>query len=105
MFTDKESFLSEFDDTARKLYGKTARALSIGEQYTALAHLTAGYAAKLRAATERRRAEADRRKVYYFSMEFLIGRLLKSYLMDLGVKDAAEAGLRELGVDPENLYA
>ncbi len=98
MFTDKESFLSEFDDTARKLYGKTARALSIGEQYTALAHLTAGYAAKLRAATERRRAEADRRKVYYFSMEFLIGPLLDNYLLNLGIRKEVADGLWDMGI-------
>ena len=105
MFYDKETFLSEFDDFAKKLYGNAAGALPIGEKYTTLAYMTAGYAVKLRAADENRRSGTDRRKVYYFSMEFLIGRLLKSYLMDLGVKDAAEAGLRDLGVDPEELYA
>ena len=105
MFTDKESFLSEFDVTTRQLYGKSAAACGHREKYTALARMTADSAVQLRASTIARRAKTDGRRIYYFSMEFLIGRLLKSYLMDLGCKDAVEAGLRELGEDPEDIYA
>ncbi len=104
MFIDKESFLSEFNETTRKLYGKPAAACGKREKYTALARMTTDNAMRLRASTLARRAKQDGRKIYYFSMEFLIGKLLKTYLMDLGCKDAAEAGLRELGEDPEEIY-
>ena len=39
------------------------------------------------------------KQVYYFSMEFLIGKLLDNYLVNLGLRDIVEEGLASLGVD------
>jgi starch phosphorylase len=54
-----------------------------------------------------RDAEADdarpgggRKRVYYLSLEFLIGRLLGDALANLGLSEAARAALADLGVDP-----
>src|ERR1700744_3357676 len=44
-----------------------------------------------------------RKRVYYLSLEFLIGRLLGDALNNLGLTDAMRAALRELGVDLEQL--
>jgi len=46
--------------------------------------------------------EADRKRVYYLSLEFLIGRLLDDALVNLGVHDAVAAALEELGVALED---
>ena len=47
---------------------------------------------------------ADKRKrVYYLSMEFLIGRLLGDALNNLGLTETMRAALGELGVDLERL--
>src|SRR6201996_1459969 len=40
-----------------------------------------------------------RKRVYYLSLEFLIGRLLGDALNNLGLTDTMRAALRELGVD------
>jgi starch phosphorylase len=45
----------------------------------------------------------DRRRVYYLSLEFLIGRLLVDSLTNLGLKDAMKAALASLGVDLDQL--
>ncbi len=45
------------------------------------------------------------KQVYYFSMEFLIGKLLSYYLLNLGIKDIVREGLEELGMDIEELIA
>lgn len=43
------------------------------------------------------------KQVYYFSMEFLIGKLLSYYLLNLDIKDTVEAGLKDLGSSLEEL--
>ncbi len=47
----------------------------------------------------RRTYEAKHKRVYYLSMEFLIGRLLEDAIVNLGLGDAADAACRELGLD------
>ncbi len=51
----------------------------------------------------RRTYRDGRKRVYYFSLEFLIGRLLFDALGNLGLTDTARAALRELGVDLDRL--
>src|ERR1700709_2517051 len=41
-----------------------------------------------------------RKRVYYLSLEFLIGRLLSDGLNNLGLTETMRAALAELGVDP-----
>ena len=45
----------------------------------------------------------DRKRVYYFSLEFLIGRLLFDALGNLGLTATAREALRDLGVDLDRL--
>ena len=37
----------------------------------------------------------DRKQVYYFSIEFLMGRLMSSNLLNLGIREVCEEGLDE----------
>jgi len=46
-----------------------------------------------------------RKRVYYLSLEFLIGRLLADSLNNLGLTEVMRAALKELGVDLEVLRA
>lgn len=45
-----------------------------------------------------------RKQVYYISMEFLMGRSLKTNLYNLGMVKAAEAALKDLGIKLSSLY-
>ncbi len=47
----------------------------------------------------RRTYDRDAKRVYYLSMEFLIGRLLADTIANLDLTDACETALSELGVD------
>ena len=47
---------------------------------------------------QRVRAE-DRKRVYYLSMEFLIGRLIGDAVLNLGLEDEARQAFHDLGVD------
>ena len=44
------------------------------------------------------------KQVYYISMEFLMGRSLKTSLFNLGLTDTAEKALKDLGIKLESLY-
>lgn len=44
------------------------------------------------------------KQIYYLSMEFLIGRLLKSNLLNCGMLKKASEALEELGYNPEEVY-
>jgi starch phosphorylase len=51
----------------------------------------------------RRTYRDGRKRVYYFSLEFLIGRLLFDALGNLGITDTAREALRGFGVDLDRL--
>src|SRR6476661_1388236 len=53
--------------------------------------------------SERRYREQDAKRLYYLSMEFLMGRALGNNLTNLGIYDQARATLGDLGEDLEQL--
>jgi glucan phosphorylase len=53
--------------------------------------------------SNRRTRIENRKRVYYLSLEFLIGRLLRDVLHNLGVTETYRAALGDLGVDLEKL--
>ena len=50
-------------------------------------------------ASTRRTYEADRKRVYYLSMEFLIGRLLRDSMANLGLIQSCQSAIESLGQD------
>ncbi|ULB09383.1 glycogen/starch/alpha-glucan phosphorylase [Cereibacter azotoformans] len=50
-------------------------------------------------ASTRRTWEENRKRVYYLSMEFLIGRILEDATINLGLHDMAERAMADLGQD------
>ena len=54
-------------------------------------------------ATMRTYYRKDVKRVYYLSMEFLIGRTLTNSLLNMGIRDECEQALYELGLDLEQL--
>ncbi|MDQ0255934.1 starch phosphorylase [Evansella vedderi] len=55
--------------------------------------------------TQNKYKEANSKRVYYLSMEFLVGRLLESNLLNCGLLDLTTDALTELGFDPEKVYS
>ena len=54
-------------------------------------------------ATTKRVYASDAKRVYYLSMEFLIGRLLADTMLNLGITDVCRAALEDLGVDLDEI--
>src|SRR5256885_16721899 len=55
--------------------------------------------------SERRYREQDAKRLYYLSLEFLMGRALGNNLTNLGIYDEARAIVAELGEDLEELQS
>ncbi len=56
-------------------------------------------------AETKKKYEAEQNKqVYYLSMEFLVGSLLESNLLNCGLLDTANKALKSLGLDPDEIY-
>ena len=53
--------------------------------------------------TERRYHQADAKHLYYLSIEYLLGRLLSSNLINLGIYDLCRATLRQMGIALEDV--
>lgn len=53
--------------------------------------------------TQQRQTFADSKRVYYLSLEFLMGRALDNAMLNIGQKDVAKAGLAELGFRIEDI--
>jgi len=96
MINDKQSFKDNFSQSLTAKFGKSIEDASIEEQYFVLASIARNYA---RANKISGPQFVNKRKVYYFSMEFLMGRMLTNNLMNLGVYDLWKEGLEELGLD------
>ena len=103
MFKDKQDFIQRFRNAAKATLGKELEECGLQDKYYVLARMIAGVARQIRTDSDRRAVDGNKKKVYYFSMEFLIGRVLENYLINFGIRDIVVDGLRDLGVDFEDL--
>ncbi|MDU2063984.1 MAG: glycogen/starch/alpha-glucan phosphorylase [Sporomusaceae bacterium] len=99
MLADKEEFKIQFVDKLKTLQGKTLEEATPLDEYQALSALVRDLILKKWVDTNSVYKVDDEKQVYYFSIEFLIGRLLGSNMLNLGILDAWQEGLDELGVD------
>jgi starch phosphorylase len=80
--------------------GETVEQLAPRDAFRAVALVVRDRAVQQQLATERRYREARAKRLYYLSLEFLIGRSLVNNLINLGLLDTCRAVLRDLGFDP-----
>ena len=100
---DTSKFTEIYTQVLKSLYGKPVEECSTFEQYAALVNTLTRTASYKRATTEDAIIKDKQKKVFYFSMEFLIGKLLENYLYTVGIYDEAKAALAILGIDLQDL--
>ena len=103
IFTSKEDFKEQFTTSVEQLSGKSFENTSSIDRFNALAGLIASKARAIGAQSDERAATQGKKRVYYFSIEFLIGRLLDNYLINFGIRGMVDEGCRELGCDLSEL--
>jgi len=99
MLTDKGEFKKAYSERVLALHRKTVEEASPAERYSALAGLVRDQIGRRWLNTDSQYSAQGEKQLYYFSMEFLPGRLLDQNLRNIGVREAWVEGLAELGVD------
>lgn len=99
----KEIFKKDFEEKFINMYAKNLDEGSNLEKYEALGILVREYATRNWINTKNDYRNFKEKQVYYFSMEFLLGRLLGDSLLNLGIRDILKDGLDELNINLEEL--
>ena len=97
----KEKFKEKFIERCSEEYGRNPQELNAREQYEVLATMVADYASVLGKKCKEDVKNHGEKQLIYFSMEFLIGRLLSTNLYNLNVLEEVKEALQEIGVDYE----
>ncbi len=105
MFSNKEEFKKEFSQRLIEAYGTTVEMTHPTEKYLVLGEMVRDHASVNWKDTKVAVSQQDAKQVYYFSMEFLLGRSLTSNMKNLGIYDIVVEGLKDLGIDFDNLAA
>ncbi|MFE7739026.1 glycogen phosphorylase, partial [Bacillus cereus] len=103
MFTHVESFKSTFLEKLETMYGKSFKDSTTRDQYNTLGHMVREYMNSQWIATNESYRSGEQKQMYYLSIEFLLGRLLGSNILNLGIRDVCEQGLSELGISLQEL--
>ncbi|MCL1991089.1 MAG: glycogen/starch/alpha-glucan phosphorylase [Defluviitaleaceae bacterium] len=81
------------------MYGKEVADVTSGAHYEALSELIKAHICSDWIKTKEQNRAADEKQVYYLSIEFLLGKLLGSNVLNLGLYETVHQGLNELGLD------
>lgn len=100
---NKESFKKDYKKKFLELHGKEYFDGSEQQRYETLGSLVRDYVTRAWLDTNNRYNKTGEKQVYYFSMEFLLGRLLGDALLNLGIRDICRSALKELKIDLEKL--
>ncbi|MDY3195541.1 MAG: glycogen/starch/alpha-glucan phosphorylase [Paracholeplasma sp.] len=97
IFKDKKTFKEIFIDKVESTYAIDFNESNTYQQYVCLGQLLKQHIGK--DWNQTRKKEKEMRQVYYFSMEFLMGRMITNNLMNAGVYDVVKETFDELGLD------
>ena len=103
MEINKEIFKSEFTIKLRNMFTEDVSDASNLHKYVALGSLVKEYCSQNWLDTSNQYTHDKEKQVYYFSMEFLIGRLLGNNLINLGIRGVVSEALKELGIELNEL--
>ena len=93
MFKNKEEFKKEYIEGLAEKYGVNIEDADITEKFDVLGSLVKNYAGMRWRST----------RIIYFSLEFLMGRLLVNNMQNLGIYEICRDGLKDLGIDINTL--
>ncbi|UQD53109.1 glycogen phosphorylase [Bacillus methanolicus] len=99
MFTSKEEFKKAFLQRLEMMFGKSFQDSTRREHFQTLGNMIREYISSDWIKTNEQYRASGEKQVYYLSIEFLLGRLLRNNLMNLGIENIVYEGLYDLGID------
>ncbi len=101
---DQKQIISNLNNTLLVRYGCQMENASPQQIYRALCYNVNRMLATQSAAYYRKQEAEHNKKVYYMSMEFLVGTSLRNNLYNLGMQDVFTKALAKFGIDIQDLY-
>lgn len=101
MKVTKEKFIRDFKDTLHEEQLVKIPNASETEIFLALAKLVRKYYTRIWLERNRQLTENQEKVAYYFSIEFLPGRMLETNLLNLGILSTTKEAFNELEIDFE----
>lgn len=100
---DKKTFKKAYVNRFLEMHGIELKESNNQQKYEALGSLVKDYITRTWLKTNKKYNKTCEKQVYYFSMEFLLGRLLGDILLNIGIRDICKEALAELNINLEDL--
>ena len=100
----KKEFKNLFIEKAEVLFEKSVKELSHKEVYQIIAAMIKDLVSDDWIQTEKIYNHKRVRQVYYFSIEFLLGRLLNTNLLNCGMEELCRGALKDFGFDLDEIF-
>ncbi|PLR98260.1 glycogen/starch/alpha-glucan phosphorylase [Bacillus sp. T33-2] len=103
MFSSVTEFKAAFQKKLEMNCGKSFKESTVRDQFHTLGIMIREHVSTDWIKTNEQYRTMDGKQVYYLSIEFLLGRLLRQNLINLGIEETVQNGLKELGIDLDEL--
>ncbi len=103
LFLNKEDFKNAFIKKVEELYAVDFKKSNSTMQFHALSELVKVQISEDWLKTKKKLDNKKTREVYYFSMEFLMGRMFSSNIYNLSIHSVIKEGLKDLKIDLNTL--
>lgn len=100
---DKKGFKKAYVNKFLEMHGIELKEGNNQQKYDSLASLVRDYVTRKWLKTNKKYNKTGEKQVYYFSMEFLLGRLLGDALLNIGIRDVCKEALSDLNITLEDL--
>jgi starch phosphorylase len=103
--TDVETLKRAFADSLQFAQGKDEHTATALDRFFAVANAVRDRMMRRWIQTQQAYYRKDAKRIYYLSLEFLMGRALENNLLNLGIFDSMRVALADLGLDLADLLA
>lgn len=100
---NSDSITKDIRKKIASMFSQEIEEASLINKYIAIGNVVKDYCSESMLATKKLYKENCSKKMFYFSMEFLIGRLLESNLINLGIREQFIEALKELDINFEEI--
>ena len=105
IFSNVKNFKETFSNRIVETYGRSVEESHRFEKYYVLGTMIRDLASVAWKDTKQRVQKKQQREMVYFSMEFLLGKMMLNNIKNLGVYDTVKQGLKELDIDLNDLLS
>jgi glycogen phosphorylase len=103
MFSSSAEFKAEFKNRVEMMTGKRFDESTKRDHYQTLGNMIREYVSRNWISTNELYRSTNTKQVYYLSIEFLLGRLLKHNLLNLGIEKIVEDSFKDLGISLDEI--